>query len=433
MTPPPASAPAATLPAPTSSAAASARRREPAQARSFSDRTLLSLLDRAITTVRVRFALPDGDYDIGRIAGATSDEPDYILRIHDVRFFSRIASAGSLGLAECYMEGGWEMERGALEDFLMALLQARVLASIHGSPSLLFRLAALRLRQFFAGTRRNSQDHYDIGDDLYAAFLDETRGYTCGYQRNPGDDSRTLQENKYDRICKKIHLRPGDTLFDVGCGFGGLMIFAAQHFGARCVGITNSVDHGKFAAERTRQLGLGDRVTVHTGDFRAAQGTYDRVVSVGCLEHLFHTEHADFFATFRRLMKPGGFGLVHTIGCVTAKNTPDPFIQKYIFPGSTQNPLSRIVSGFERNELWVLDVENVGRHYHFTTKRWLEAYRANRHTLDPKRYDPRFHRMWELYLCGCVAATIASMGAVFQVVVTNDYRRMLPLHRIGKE
>lgn len=401
---------------------------------SFSTRTLLPLLDQCFTSGRVRFALPEGDRDVGRrFDGSTQGEPDFIVRVSDPNFFHRIATQGSLGLAESYMDGGWDMARGSLEGFLSVLLAGRLLAAIHRSPTVLFRVALLRLRQKFLGTEKNVRAHYDIGDDLYAAFLDETMGYTCGYQRLPDDSSRQLQENKYDRVCKKLHLGHGDTLFDIGCGYGGLMIFAAQHYGARCTGITNSVNHGQFAGQRARALGIADRVTIHTGDFRAAQGTYDRVVSLGMFEHLLHKEHADLFATFKRLMRPGGFGLLHTLGCVPRHNTSDPFIQKYIFPGSAQNPLSTLVDSFERESLPILDVENVARHYHPTTKRWLEAYRANRPSLDRTRYDERFQRMWELYLAGCVAATIHSDGAVWQVVVTNDYRRPLPLHRVGKE
>lgn len=401
--------------------------------RSFADQTLLPLLDRLLTSTRIRFALPDGDCDVGRSSpSATSTEPDFIVRVGDPKLFHRMATEGTLGLAESYMDDGWAVVRGSLEGFLSALLACRLRDAIHRSPSVAWRLALLRLRHKFLGTQANVRAHFDIGDDLYAAFLDETRGYTCGYQREPGESSRALQENKYDRICQKLRLGRGDTLCDLGCGYGSLLIFAAQHYGTRGTGITLSVDQTAFAAARARQLGVADRVTVHCGDFREVQGTYDRVVSVGMFEHLFHRHHPDFFATFKRLMAPGTYGLLHTLGCVSRRNRPDPFIQKYIFPGSAQNPLATLVAGFERTELPILDVENVARHYHPTTVRWLEDYRANRASLDRTRYDDRFQRMWEFYLAGCVAATIHSDGAIWQVVVTNDYRRPLPLHRVGK-
>lgn len=406
----------------------------PAPRLTFAGRTLVPLLDRTFP-VRLRFAFPDGDIEVGRhsdAAAAGNAQPELVLRVRDAKFFDRIANEGSLGLAETYMDGGWKVERGSLEGFLTALLKARLLHAIHGSRGVLLRVALLRLRHALAGTQSNVRAHYDIGDDLYATFLDETRGYTCGYQRSAEDDIRTLQENKYDRVCKKLHLQPGNTLYDLGCGYGGLLIHAAKHFGARCYGITNSADHGAFAAQRTKALGISDRVTIHTGDFSEAQGTYDRVVSVGMFEHLLRREHETFFTTFKRLMAPGGYGLLHTLGCVSEKNTPDPFIQKYIFPGSAQNPLRTLVAGFERQRLPILDVENVAQHYFPTVVRWLEGYRRNRHTLDPRRYDERFQRMWEFYLCGCYAACLQSEGAVWQVVVTNEYCRRMPLHRVGK-
>ncbi len=392
---------------------------------------MLPLLDRTLP-VRVRFALPDANFDVGQSDAAEPiAEPELVVRINNPAFFDRIAVFGSLGLAEEYMDGGWTMEKGTLEEFLMAVLRARLLRAIHGSKQMMLRIGLLRLRQLVLGTQRNVRAHYDIGIDLYQAFLDETLGYTCGYQRTLNDDSRTLQENKYDRICKKIHLQPGQTLLDLGCGFGGLVIFAAKHYGARCTGITNSVDHAAFGARRAKELGLADRVTIIPGDFREARGTYDRVVSVGMFEHLFHREQADVFAKYQASLAPGGFALLHTLGCVTATNTPDPFIQKYIFPGSAQNPLHRLVEGFERVGLPILDIENVGKHYNPTVQCWLTKYRASRHQLDPKKYDERFQRLWEFYLAGCLAATLYSDGAVWQVVVTNRWHGRLPLHRVG--
>ncbi|MBI5768911.1 MAG: class I SAM-dependent methyltransferase [Verrucomicrobia bacterium] len=394
---------------------------------------LLDLLDHSLTTARVRFALPDGTRDVGRRADAPANaEPDFIIRVTDHYFFGRIAASGSLGFAESYMDGGWTLERGTLEDFLSALLVCRFRDAIHARPSVGLRLALLRLRHTLLGTRTNVRSHYDIGDDLYACFLDETRGYTCGYQLAPEDDGRTLQENKYERICRKLHLARGHTLLDLGCGYGGFLLHAARHYGARGTGITNSVDHAAFAERRARELGVAELVTIRCGDFREIAGTYDRIASIGMFEHITPAERRDFFALYRRLMRPGGFGLFHAIGCVTATNRSDPFIQKYIFPGSRQTPLSTIVAGFERESLAVLDVENMTRHYHPTTRRWLEAYRANRHTLDRTRYDERFQRMWELYLAGCVAATVYSEGALWQIVVTSEYRRPLPLYRVGR-
>jgi cyclopropane-fatty-acyl-phospholipid synthase len=274
------------------------------------------------------------------------------------------------------------------------------------------------------------QAHYDIGDDLYGAFLDETRGYTCGYQLEAGDTSEELQRNKYERVCRKLRLVPGETLLDIGSGYGGLLLHAVQHHGVIGHGITNSRLHADFTARRAQELGLADRVRIQFGDMREARGRFDKVVSCGLMEHLLPREHDDFVGIYRRVLAEDGFGLIHTLGCVTARNDHDPFIQKYIFPGSTQNPLSVIARAVERQGFAILDVENLARHYHPTSVRWLEAFRRNRPGLDPARYDERFCRMWEYYLCLCVAAARLSDGAVWQVLFTRNYRRALPLHRV---
>jgi len=385
---------------------------------------LLGLLDRCLHDARVRFELPDGARTVGRggeLHGVRVTDPD---------FARRVLTDGNLGLAETFMDRGWEMVDGSLEGMLTAFVRARLDLEVTGSPRAMARMAALRVKQLVRGTDENVRAHYDVGDDLYGMFLDPTRGYTCGYQLTPDDTSQQLQEQKYERVLRKLRVEPGMTLFDIGCGYGSLVIHAAQHFGATARGITNSRDHAAFAQKRIRALGLQDRVSVELGDFREARGTYDRVVSCGVLEHLYPREHRDFFEVYRRLLRPRGYGLVHTIGCVTPTNDHDPFIQKYIFPGSTQNPLSHIAGWIERMHLGILDVENVGRHYAPTSRAWLAAYRANRHTLDPARYDGRFQRMWEYYLALCVAGASASDGAVWQVLFTSDYRRDLPLHRV---
>lgn len=385
---------------------------------------LMELLDRCLVDAQVRFAMPDGPRTVGR--GAER----YEVQVRDAGFARRVLGEGNLGLAETFMDGGWDVTEGSLEGMLTAFARARIDLEVTGSPRAMARMVTLRVQQLLRGTGENVRAHYDVGDDLYAIFLDPTRGYTCGYQLTPEDTSQQLQEQKYERVLRKLRVEPGMTLFDIGCGYGSLVIHAAQRFGVTARGITNSRDHAAFAQQRIRALGLQDRVSVEHGDFREARGTFDRVVSCGVLEHLYPREHRDFFGVYRRLLRPRGYALVHTIGCVTPSNDHDPFIQKYIFPGSTQNPLSVIAACVERAGLAILDVENVGRHYAPTSRAWLAAYRANRHTLDPARYDARFQRMWEYYLALCVAGASASDGAVWQVLFTSDYRRDLPLHRV---
>lgn len=385
---------------------------------------LLTLLDRCLADAQVRFEFPDGPRTVGR------GPERFAVTVRDPAFARRVLAEGNLGLAETFMDLGWEMAEGSLEGMLTAFLRARLDLEITGSPRTMARMAALRAQQLIRGTGENVRAHYDIGDELWDTFLDPTRGYTCGYELTPEDTSQQLQEQKYERVLRKLRIEPGMTLFDIGCGYGSLMIHAAQHFGVTARGITNSRDHAAFAQRRIRSLGLQDRVSVELGDFRESRGSFDRVVSCGMMEHLQPREHRDFFEVYRRLLRPRGYGLMHTLGCVTHTNDHDPFIQKYIFPGSTQNPLSVIAAAVERASLSILDAENIGRHYLPTSRAWLASYRANRHTLDPARYDARFQRMWEYYLALCVAGAALSDGAVWQVLFTSDYRRDLPRHRV---
>ena len=387
------------------------------------------LLDRSVTEARLCFVLPERTVNVGLSSGPV-DEADFVIRVTDPTFFQRVMTEGNLGLGESYMSEGWTMEKGALEHLLLCLMKSRLDEKVKLDPKTVLKMGALRAKQMILGTRTNVVAHYDIGEDLYDTFLDESRGYSCGYQKSPDDTIGQLQENKYDRICQKLGVKEGDRLFDIGCGYGGLMIHAARKYGVVARGVTNSKAHCDFARRRARELGLEGRVTVDLGDFREARGTYDKVVSVGVLEHQLPHEQRAFFDTYARLLADDGLAMVHTIGCVAPKNEHDPFTQKYIFPGSTQNPLSVIARHIERRKLAILDVENLRGHYSVTARAWLDRFRDNRHALDPKRYDATFLRMWEYYLALCVAGARATEGALWQVLFTRNYRRDFPLIRV---
>lgn len=393
------------------------------------EEALFDLLDRALTDVRARFILPHRTVDVGRSAGAEG-EADFVLRVTDPDFAARVLGAGNLGFAESFMDEGWRLEVGSLEDLLTALARARMDERLRADPRVLLRVAGMRALHALQSARNNVQLHYDVGNDIYELFLDETMGYTCGYQKTPADTLQQLQENKYDRVCQKVRLKEGDTLLDIGCGWGGLIIHAAQRYGAKTRGITICKNQAEFAMRRARELGLADRVTVDYGDFREARGVYDKVVSVGMFEHLYPHEHATYFKHVDKLLADDGWGLVHFMGCVSSRNEPDPFVQRYIFPGSTHPHLSSAVRELERRDLAVLDVENIGRHYLPTSRYWLANFRANRHKIDPKKYDARFVRMYEYLLCVYIAGCATPVSGLFQVLFTKDFRRNLPQYRI---
>ena len=387
---------------------------------------VLDLLDRTVRDARLGIQVGGRSFTVGQGTG----EVLATLRLRDTGVFGRILAAGNLGLGEAYMDGDVECVHGELHEFLTALLRNRVDQALRSDPRVLARAAWVRVQTLARSKADNVQRHYDAGDELFAAFLDPTMTYSCGYMVSPDDSLEQLQRNKFDRICRKLELRPGDRLLDIGCGFGGLLIHAAAEYGAIGVGVTNSRRHCARGQENVARAGLADRIEIRFDDFTRVSERFDRVVSVGMMEHVPRREYAAYFAAIARVLAPDGRGLVHTIGCAGVTNDHDPFIQKYIFPGSGQPRLSEIAGGLERERLAILDVENIVRHYGHTILRWLANFRQNRGSLDPARHDDRLCRMFEYYFhCG-IAAAFAAESAVFQVLFAADAAAPMHLHRV---
>ncbi len=386
---------------------------------------LIELLDRCLRGVRIGVEIGDRSFMVGPADGELLG----VLRLRDAEVCSQVLATGNLGLGEAYMDGAVTVERGELHELLTAMLRCRVDQALAGDPRLLARLAWVRLQTLTRSKAENVQRHYDAGDDLFAAFLDPALTYSCGYMREPDDSLEQMQHNKFERICAKLELRPGQRLLDIGCGFGGLLIHAAKHHGVHGVGITNSRRHAARGQARVAEAGLAGTLQIRFDDYTRLDERFDRVVSVGMMEHVPRREFGRYFAAIARVLAPEGRGLVHTIGAAGPRNVHDPFIQKYIFPGSGQPRLSEISRGLERERLAILDVENIVRHYGHTILRWLANFRSNREAL-AGRYEERFLRMFEYYFhCG-IAAAFAAESAVFQVLFTPDMAGPMRLHRI---
>ncbi len=389
-----------------------------------SGRFLVELFDRFLVSSSVRFRIRDSEISAGASGGS-----DTTFRIHNSRFFSRVVRYGNLGLGGAFMDGDFTVEEGELHEFLTACLRSRIDDRLRGDVRLRIRGGYHRTRAVLAGMGKSVRRHYDIGDDLFESFLDRDMNYSCGFALSPSDDLDTLQQTKMDRICRKLQLRVDDRLLDIGCGFGGLLIFAAREYGTRGTGVTISRAHAMAARRRVAQAGLSDRIDIEFRDFRDVSGEYDRIVSVGMLEHVPRRLYSAYFRTVARHLAREGLGLVHTIGCNAKRNLHDPFIQKYIFPNSNQPRLSEIASGLERAGLAILDVENIAQHYAYTVLGWLKRFRANRTRL-LARYDESFLRMWEYYFhCG-IAAAVASDSAVYQTLFAASRSARPPLARV---
>jgi len=387
---------------------------------------LLSALGKHLKSGRIEFDTPAGPFSVGQ-----AEDAPILVKVHNPDFFRKVVCYGNLGMGEAYMAGDFSVVDGRLDELLTVLLKGGLDRKLRGDFGFALHYLWVKGTNLFTGKAGNVQRHYDIGDELFDNFLeDRYRVYSCGYAYSWDDDIDALQTNKLDRICKKLKLRPGQRFLDIGCGSGGLVLHAALHYGVQATGITNSRSHFERTRAAVAANGLQDRVDVVFGDFTQIAGDFDRIASVGMLEHVPPRQYSAYFKTIKQALSPDGWALVHAIGLNAKDNRNDPFIQKYIFPGSDTPRLSAMASEIESNDMAVVDVENICRHYAVTTKRWLEAFRRNSDALDPERYDGAFKRMWEYYLCVGVAAALAGDLAVYQVLFTNDYHAEYPFQRI---
>jgi len=322
------------------------------------------------------------------------------IQVHDAETYRRILTRGSLGFGEAYMDGLWDCQQ--LDSMLTRLLST--LASVvggwlinHQSPRRAFRIG---------------ERHYDIGNELFEAMLDPTLSYSCGYWAHAGNLEQA-QRDKLDMICRKLELRPGERLLDIGCGWGGLARHAAQHYGVEVFGIT--VSREQLTLGRKRCAGLP--VTLELMDYRDLQGQYDKIASVGMFEHVGPKNYTTFFDTVRRLLAHDGLMLLHTIGDTTTSHSSDPWIDKYIFPNS-KLPSSQQIAAVIEPDLVIRDWHEFGLDYDRTLMAWWENFNRAWQSLHAVAHDQRFYRMWKYYLHCCAAAFRSGQMQLWQIVLT---------------
>ena len=286
------------------------------------------------------------------------------------------------------------------------------------------RLAAPDLVQ----SRRNIHHHYDIGNDFYKLWLDEeAMQYTCAYYPSDSMDLETAQQEKMHHVCRKLWLKPGDTVVEAGCGWGGFALFMAQHYGANVRAFNISHEQILHAREWAKQKNLSDQVEFVEDDYRNVAGQYDAFVSIGMLEHVGRANYQELGKIMKQSLKQTGRGLVHSIG--RDKTIPfNPWIAKRIFPGAYPPTLKEMISLFENSDLSVLDVENLRLHYAKTLKGWLDRYEKN---MDEVRrmLDDTFVRAWHLYLAGSRGAFKAGSLQLFQILFTHSGFNEIPATR----
>jgi cyclopropane-fatty-acyl-phospholipid synthase len=335
------------------------------------------------------------------------------LAVHNDEAFSRIFRQGTLGLGEAYMDGWWDAP--ALDQFIAKVLNAHLEKEIRFSPAFISGLAKAWLfnRQSKSRAFQVGEEHYDLGNDLYRAMLDTRMVYTCGYWK----DAKNLdeaQEAKLDLVCRKIGLKKGDRVLDIGCGWGSFAKFAAEKYGAHVVGITIS----KEQAELGRKLCEGLPVEIRVQDYREVHEEFDHIISLGMFEHVGVKNYAEYFKVAKRCLKEGGLFLLHTIGRNITTPAADPWIDKYIFPNGMLPSVVQIAKASE-SQFVMEDWHNFGADYDKTLMAWFSNFDAAWPQLK-KMYGDRFYRMWKYYLLSCAGAFRSRSIELWQVVFSKD-------------
>ena len=354
-------------------------------------------------------------------------------RINRRSLETTLALNPELKAAEAYMDGALTFEDGSsVGDLLMLFSVNRGGLGSHGSQKLLRRLWRALRRWHQAnpiGTAaKQARHHYDLSTDLYRLFLDEDMQYSCAYFRDPEHDTlEQAQRYKLIHATAKLALKPGMTVAEIGSGWGGFAIHLAKETGARVVGINVSPEQIRISRERAQQAGVGELVEFRELDYRLLQGRFDRVVSVGMMEHVGIAHFDDYFVKIRSLLKDDGYGFIHCIGRMSPPGTTGPFIRKYIFPGGYSPAMSEVLAATERNGLWVSDIEVLRLHYYHTIRHWRQRFAQNR-AQAAKIYDERFCRMWEFYLAAVELEFLHGSHMVFQMLVSTK-RDAVPIRR----
>lgn len=352
-------------------------------------------------------------------------EPAFTVIFHKEIPLTALTTSTSLALGEAYMDGDLEIEGdlyNALDHFLGQM------GKFSTDESALKKL-------IFSSTGKKNQEkeiqsHYDIGNDFYKLWLDETMSYSCGYFLHEDDSLYQAQVNKVDYILKKLHLSPGMSLLDIGCGWGFLLIEAAKKYGVHGMGITLSREQYEAFNRRIKEQNLGDLLEVALMDYRdlpKMNRTFDRVVSVGMAEHVGRRNYQLFMDCAKKVLKPGGLFLLHFISALK-EHAGDPWIKKYIFPGGVIPSLREMLSCAAEDDFHTLDAENLRLHYNRTLLCWDKNYREHMDQIR-EMFDERFVRMWDLYLAACAATFHNGIIDLHQVLFSNGINNDVPMVR----
>lgn len=340
------------------------------------------------------------------------DQP-WDIQIFNNRLYSRIIRQGSLGLGEAYMDGWWDVEK--LDEFFYRILKHRLDEKFTLNPQNIFHYLKASVLNLQTRNKATSSitHHYDIGRDLYQAMLDKRMVYTCAYWQN----AQTLdeaQEAKLDLVCRKLHIQPGDHILDIGCGWGSFARYAAETYGARVTGITISTDQARYAQADCKGL----PVEIRLQDYRDIDEKYDKIVSLGMMEHVGYKNYRTYMKTIAGALKEDGLCLIQVIGRNTSAKKADAWISKYIFPNGMVPSIKQVGKSLE-NTLVMEDWHNFSAYYDDTVLAWFENFDNHWDELK-NNYSDRFYRMWKYYLLSCGGAFRARTNQLWQIVLSKD-------------
>ncbi len=370
------------------------------------------LLDQMLrrTVRKGELTVIDHDGRIRRYGEAGDGGRRVTVRLTDRGAAAHIARYPRVGAGEAYMDGRLVVEEGDIRE--LALLVSENAPEEDGGPlaarGLVRRLGdrvSARLDQvnWRDRSKRNAEHTYNLTRRLYELFLDEDRQYTCAYYRDPADSLEQAQLDKKAHLAAKLHLKPGMRVLDIGCGWGGLALYLHRTYDVDVVGIALAPDQIAFCKERAAADGVSSRVKFELQDYRDVPGPFDRIVSVGLIEHLGTPSYPGFFRRTRELLAPDGVMVSHCCGRMGAPGATDKWTRKYIFPGGYIPALSELVGEAERHGWIVSDVEALRYHYAYTLEEWYHRTNAAEEEI-VRLYDRRFFRMWQFYLAGAEAA-----------------------------
>tara|TARA_B100000809_G_scaffold261374_1_gene310142 strand:+ start:1578 stop:2765 length:1188 start_codon:yes stop_codon:yes gene_type:complete len=356
------------------------------------------------------------------IIGNPKKEVPITLKLLDKKLHYKLLIYPDLYFGEAYTDGTLEIENGSLTDFLEMAMKnigrneinifGKVLKKIRGTYRYLTNFNIAKK------SKDNVAHHYDISDDLYDLFLDPKRQYSCAYFKSENESLETAQNNKIEHLIKKLNLKPNQKVLDIGSGWGSLAIEIAKKTKCEVTGITLSENQYKYSLNKVKENNLENQVQFKLADYRNLREKFDRIVSVGMFEHVGRKFYKTFFRQVNNLLNHDGLALIHTIGSINGPRDPQPWINKYIFPGGYTPSLSELALPIEKSGLIVTDIEVLRMHYAHTLRHWKERCISNKSKI-LEMFDEKFFRMWEFYLTSCELAFKLGDQVVFQFQLTK--------------